>query len=606
VLKVKVGLEPQWFILRDDMSSIKDKLATLPMEPGCYLMKDQTGKIIYVGKALKLKARVSQYFIGAHDYKTTKLVSLIDDFDYFVTHSEKEALLLEINLIKQHKPRYNIMFMDDKSYPYIKLSKEKYPRLKVVRDLKKDKKATYFGPYPDASAAVSMRNLLNALYPIRKCEVMPKKVCLYYHLGQCLGPCEYYVDPEVTNKMVEEIRSSLKGNNKPLLIKLKNEMELASANQNYEKAQEYRDYLRFLDYVSEKQVVSNENISDIDAFSYAVEKGYIAIQGLFIRQGKLLDRSFLLEELIESAEDVFVRFIIHYYQDHPIPLKIYIPNQNELNSIIEMVDLPLVIAQRGNKRKLVELVTKNALNHLQQNYAILEIQNQNQVLALDQLKELLNLEKVDHIELFDNSHIQGTFASSACVVYTDGKPNKKEYRLYHVSHQGDDYHNMEEVIYRRYFRQLKEHHKLPDLIIVDGGIRQIEVAAATLETLHLSIPVVGLSKDSHHQTSILLNQQNEVLNLKDKQECFFLLARMQDEVHRFVITHHKQRRSKNQIKSLLDDIEGIGTKRQQTLIKQFKDIAGIQAASLEELSKIIPLKVAEKLKEALINYQNMV
>ncbi|MEI7668206.1 MAG: excinuclease ABC subunit UvrC, partial [Erysipelotrichaceae bacterium] len=588
------------------MSYIKDKLATLPMEPGCYLMKNQEGTIIYVGKALKLKARVSQYFIGAHDYKTTKLVSLITDFDYFVTHSEKEALLLEINLIKQHKPRFNISFMDDKSYPYIKLSKEKYPRLKVVRDLKKDKKASYFGPYPDASAAVSMRNLLNALYPIRKCEVMPKKVCLYYHLGQCLGPCEYYVDPSLTNQMVDEIKSSLKGNNKPLIIKLRKVMEDASASQNYEKAQEYRDYLRFLDYVSETQVVSNETSSDIDAFSYVVEKGYIAIQGLFIRQGKLLDRCFLLEELIESAEDVFIRFIIHYYQDHPIPLKIYIPNQNELNSIIEMVDLPLAIALRGNKRKLVELVTKNALKHLQQNYAILEMQNQNQILALQQLKEGLNLEKADHIELFDNSHIQGSFASSACVVYINGKPSKKDYRLYHVSHQADDYHNMEEVIYRRYFRQLKEHHKLPDLIIVDGGIRQIEIACLTLETLHLNIPVVGLSKDSHHQTATLLNSQNESISLKDKQECFFLLARMQDEVHRFVISHHKQRRSKDQIKSLLDDIEGIGIKRKQILIKHFKDIQGIQAASIEELSQYIPLKVAEKLKEALIDYQNMV
>jgi excinuclease ABC subunit C len=579
--------------------NLKDKLSTLPMDPGIYMMKDSKGTIIYVGKAKKLKNRVNQYFVGAHDYKTTKLVALIVDFDYIVTRTEKEALILEINLIKQHRPRFNIMFMDDKSYPYLKLTQEKYPRLKVVRDLKKDKKATYFGPYPDATAAHQMRNLLNDLYPLRKCEVLPKKVCLYYHIGQCLGPCQYEVKPDVYPTMVTEITNALKGNSKVLQQKLLAQMTEATEKQLYEKAAEYRDYLKFLNYVKDPQNVTKDDQRDTDAFAYYEDKGYIAIQGLFLRQGKILDRQFVLQELHQEAQEAFVEFILQYYSERPKPSLLLLPYGVDLSWINEIEELKIHQPQKGQQKSLMNIVTANAKQHLEQNFEVMSRKQQDHEEALVQLATLLKLDDVERIELYDNSHISGAFASGACVVYEHGLPYKKDYRLYDVHSGADDLKNMEEVIYRRYYRLLKEKGRLPSLILVDGGLNQVNIVKKTLTSMGVEVSVAGLQKNDKHSTAELLNEDGETIDLRETRALFFLLTRMQDEVHRFVIAHHQKRRTKGQVASILDNVEGLGPVRRKALMKAYKNVALMKEASLEDLEKVLPKAVAQALYDVL-------
>lgn len=572
--------------------NLKDKLNTLPQDPGIYIMKDFKGTIIYVGKAKKLKSRINQYFIGAHDYKTTKLVSLIVDFDTIVTRTEKEALILEINLIKQHRPRYNIMFMDDKSYPYLKITQEKYPRLKVVRDLKKDKKATYFGPYPDATAAHQMRKLLNDLYPLRKCEILPKKVCLYYHLGQCLGPCQFEIRPEVYQSMVNEITDVLKGNNTVLRQKLLAEMNIATEKQLYERAAQYRDYLKFLDYIKDPQNVTKEDQRDTDAFAYYEDKGYIAIQGLFLRQGKILDRKFVLQELHQEADEAFIDFILQYYSERPKPSILLLPHGLDISWLSEMEDFKIHQPQKGKQKSLMNIVSNNAKQHLEQNIEMMARKHEDHEEALKQLAHFLALEDVERIELYDNSHISGAFASGACVVFEHGLPSKKDYRLYDVHAGADDLKNMEEVIYRRYYRILKEKGKLPSLILVDGGLLQIRAIKKTLDSIGVSVPLAGLRKNDKHKTAELLDQEGNPIDLKDTKALYFLLSRMQDEVHRFVIAHHQKRRAKGQVHSILDDIKGLGPKRRKMLLKTYKNVTLMKTASLEDLEKILPKAVA--------------
>ncbi len=572
--------------------NLKDKLNTLPQEPGIYLMKDFKGTIIYVGKAKKLKSRVNQYFVGAHDYKTTKLVSLIVDFDTIVTRTEKEALILEINLIKQHRPRYNIMFMDDKSYPYLKITQEKYPRLKVVRDLKKDKKATYFGPYPDATAAHQMRKLLNDLYPLRKCEVLPKKVCLYYHLGQCLGPCQFEIRPDVYQSMVSEITDVLKGNNTILKQKLLAEMTIATEKQLYERAAQYREYLKFLDYIKDPQNVTKDDQRDTDAFAYYEGKGYIAIQGLFLRQGKILDRKFVLQELHQDADEAFIDFILQYYSERPHPSVLLLPHGLDISWLSVLEDLKIHQPQKGKQKSLMNIVSNNALQHHQQNIEMMARKHEDHEEALRQLAHLLGLDDVERIELYDNSHISGAFASGACVVFEHGLPSKKDYRLYDVHYGADDLKNMEEVIYRRYYRILKEKGKLPSLILVDGGLLQLRAIKKTLDSIDVSVPIAGLRKNDKHKTAELLDQTGNTIDLKDTKALYFLLSRMQDEVHRFVITHHQKRRAKGQVHSILDDIKGLGPTRRKILLKTYKNVTFMKTASLEDLEKILPKAVA--------------
>jgi excinuclease ABC subunit C len=585
---------------------IKDKLMSLPMEPGCYIMKDVDGVIIYVGKAKKLKSRVNQYFTGAHDYKTTKLVSHIHDFDTIVTKTEKEALILEINLIKKHRPRFNIMFMDDKSYPYIKITQEKYPKLSVVRDSKKDKRANYYGPFPDATAAHNMASLLNSIYPLRKCGVLPKKVCLYYHLGQCLGPCQFKIEEDVYPNMVKEIVQVLKGDDKALRLRLNNQMKQATDTLNYEKAMIYRDFIRSLDHVQDKQTVNQENRIDRDAFNYYEKDGMLTITALIVRGGQLMERHLLTQLLVDDASESFENFILQYYESQVLPKELIVPTSFDTSNISSILNVKVLQPQRGELKKLLDLVLLNAINQHRQHSTIAKKNNEKQDKALNELKLRLKLDSVNRIELFDNSHIQGKFASSACVVFVDGSPSKKDYRLYNLHNGADDVKNMEEVIYRRFLRAIKENQILPNLILMDGGYTQVQAAIRSMETLDIHVPIYGLVKDDKHTTSALMDRYGDRIELKDFQETFFLLSRMQDEVHRFVLSHHQKRRSKAQTKSVLEDIEGIGPKRRLALLKAFKSVQGIMDAPIEKIEEIVGKSLAKDLKQRIQEKREMV
>lgn len=586
--------------------SIQDKLASLPMEPGCYIMKDHQGQIIYVGKAKKLKSRVNQYFTGAHDYKTTKLVSMVHDFDIIVTNTEKESLILEINLIKKHRPRYNIMFMDDKSYPYIKITQEKYPRLSVVRELKKDKKANYYGPFPDASAAHNMATLLNAIYPLRKCRNLPKKVCLYYHLGQCLGPCEFAVEENIYPDMLKEIVQVLRGDDKELRNRLKAEMQKATAALNYEKAIEYRDYLRSLDHINDKQNVNNEQRTDRDAFNYYEKDGVLTIAALIVRGGQLMDRHLVSDILVEDAQESFEQFILQYYDKQIKPKELVLPYGLDTKNLEEILEVKIHQPQRGELRQLMDLVLKNAMNYHRQYGMMIQSNQAKHDKALVDLKKLLKLNNVDTIELVDNSHTQGQLATSAVVVFKEGKASKQDYRIYHLHNAADDVRNMEEVIYRRYLRMIKEAKPLPNVLLVDGGFLQIQGTLRSLQMLDISVPVFGLVKDERHQTAALMDAQGERIELKDAIETFYLLTRMQDEVHRFVLSKHQKRRSKAQTYSVLDAIEGVGPKRKQALMKRFKSVKGILEAPEDQLIEVVGRALGKALKQRIQAKQEMV
>lgn len=586
--------------------NLKDKLLTLPMEPGCYIMKDRNGTIIYVGKAKKLKNRVNQYFTGAHDYKTTKLISQIVDFDTIVTKTEKEALILEINLIKKHRPRFNIMFMDDKSYPYIKITQEKYPRLTVVREAKKDKKANYYGPFPDATAAHNMASLLNSIYPLRKCVTLPKKVCLYYHLGQCLGPCQYPVEEDAYPQMLKEIIQVLKGDDKALRQRLQNQMNDATEKLNFEKAMVYRDFLRSLDHVQDKQTVYQDNRLDRDAFNYYEKDGMLTITALIVRGGQLMDRHLLTQLLVDDASESFENFILQYYETQALPKELIVPSNFDASNISSMLDVKVLQPQRGELKKLLDLVLLNAMNHHRQHATIQKKNNEKQDKAINQLKSILNIDSLDRIELYDNSHTQGQFASSAMVVFNQGIPSKKDYRLYNLHNGADDVKNMEEVIYRRFLRAIKENQNYPDLILMDGGYTQIQAALRSMESLEVHVPIYGLVKDDKHTTSALMSKDGERIDLKEYPDTFFLLSRMQDEVHRFVLSHHQKRRSKAQTKSILEEIEGIGPKRRLALLKAFKSIQGILDAPEDKLAEVVGPALAKELKKRIQEKREMV
>ncbi len=586
--------------------NLKDKLLTLPMEPGCYIMKDRNGTIIYVGKAKKLKNRVNQYFTGAHDYKTTKLVSQIVDFDTIVTKTEKEALILEINLIKKHRPRFNIMFMDDKSYPYIKITQEKYPRLTVVREAKKDKKANYYGPFPDATAAHNMASLLNSIYPLRKCVTLPKKVCLYYHLGQCLGPCQYPVEEDAYPQMLKEIIQVLKGDDKALRQRLQNQMNDATEKLNFEKAMVYRDFLRSLDHVQDKQTVYQDNRLDRDAFNYYEKDGMLTITSLIVRGGQLMDRHLLTQLLVDDASESFENFMLQYYETQALPKELIVPSNFDASNISSMLDVKVLQPQRGELKKLLDLVLLNAMNHHRQHATIQKKNNEKQDKAINQLKSILNIDSLDRIELYDNSHTQGQFASSAMVVFNQGIPSKKDYRLYNLHNGADDVKNMEEVIYRRFLRAIKENQNYPDLILMDGGYTQIQAALRSMESLEVHVPIYGLVKDDKHTTSALMSKDGERIDLKEYPDTFFLLSRMQDEVHRFVLSHHQKRRSKAQTKSILEEIEGIGPKRRLALLKAFKSIQGILDAPEDKLAEVVGPALAKELKKRIQEKREMV
>lgn len=580
---------------------IKSKLALLPDQPGCYIMKDRDGTIIYVGKAKVLKQRVRSYFTGSHDTKTERLISEIADFEYIVTESNIEALLLEINLIQKNQPKYNIMLKDDKSYPFIKITNEKFPRLLITRKVKKDK-AWYFGPYPDVRAANETKRLLDKLYPLRKCKVLPKEVCLYYHMGQCLAPCVFPVEDGVYDRMIKEIKHFLSGGYQEIQNELVAKMNAASEQLAFEKAAEYRDQIQSIQTVMTRQKMTQADFVDRDVFGYAVDKGWMCVQVFFVRQGKLIQRDVSSFPFYNEAEEDFLTFVGQFYQEnqHFVPKEILIPETIDKASIETLVNTKVTQPMRGEKKKLVALAGKNAQVYLTEKFDLIERKQERTIGAVEKLGNALNIPTPVRIEAFDNSNIMGTDPVSAMVVYIDGKPDKKEYRKFKIkSVDGpDDYASMREVIYRRYSRVLKEQLPLPDLILIDGGKGQVHVARDVLENqLGLDIPIAGLAKNDKHRTSeLLFGPELEVVPLKRNSAEFFLLQRIQDEVHRFAITFHRETRSKSAFSSKLDGIDGLGPKRKRRLLKAFKSIKKIQEATHEELVAAgMPKQVAENI-----------
>ncbi len=581
---------------------IKNKLALLPDQPGCYLMKDKNRTIIYVGKAKILKNRVRSYFTGSHDTKTERLVSEIVDFEYIVTESNTEALLLEINLIQKNMPKYNLMLKDDKSYPFIKITNEKAPRLLITRKVLKDN-ATYFGPYPDVRAANETKKMLDRMYPLRKCKNLPNEVCLYYHMGQCLGPCINPIVEEKYKKMVEEIKYFLNGGGYVAVQKqLEEKMGKASENMEFERAGEYRDQIQAIQAIMTKQKMTNADFIDRDVFGYAVDKGWMVVQVFFVRQGKLIERRVFDFPFYNEAKEDFLTFVGQFYQEnqHFIPKEILIPKDISREDVAAIVQTKVLQPVRGEKKKLVELANKNAKIYLTEQFSLIERKEERTVGAVEKLGNSMGIPTPGRIEAFDNSNIMGTDPVSAMVVYVDGKPSKRDYRKFKIkSVDGpDDYASMKEVIYRRYSRVLKEDLPLPDLILIDGGKGQVHAAQEVLDNqLGLDIPIAGLAKNDKHKTSeLLFGSELDVVPLKRNSPEFFLLQRIQDEVHRFAITFHRETRSKTSFSSKLDGIEGLGPKRKKELLKSFKSVKNITEASVEEIINIgMPKNVAENI-----------
>ena len=578
---------------------IKDKLSLVPQKPGCYLMKNKDGNIIYVGKAKKLKNRLSSYFRGTHFGKTAKLVSEIVDFDYMVVNTEMEALILENNLIKQYDPKYNILLRDDKSYPYIELTNDKVPRLTIVRSINRKKNLNHlYGPYPNVTAARNTVNLLNRMYPLRKCTTYNKKPCLYYHINQCLGYCTNDVSQDKIEMMRADIIKFLKGDHSLITDKIRKEMLEESELMHYEKAQELKELLDYIEIVLTKQQVEMGDMVDRDVFGFYTDKGYLSIQVFFIRGSKLIGKHSKIFPLIDDIYDSMTSYIAKFYDKDVIkPKEILVPNGLDPNLIGEYLNVKVLNPVKGSKKKIVDMAINNAKILLTEKFELLKKDEEKTILANEELRNILKLSKLDRIEIFDNSNLFGNFNVSGMVVYIDGKEAKNEYRKYKITvDKNDDYGTMREVIYRRYFRVLKDNLQRPDLIIVDGGIGQIHVAKEVLEELNLDIMVIGLKKDDRHTTSKLLAFDPIIeIDIDKNSNLFHYLERMQDEVHNYTINYHKQLRSKGSLESVLSNIAGIGDKRRIMLLKKYKSINKLKELSLEELENILPKDVANNL-----------
>ncbi|MCY7709258.1 excinuclease ABC subunit UvrC [Bacillus safensis] len=584
---------------------IKEKLSVLPDQPGCYLMKDRQNTIIYVGKAKVLKNRVRSYFTGSHDAKTQRLVSEIEEFEYIVTSSNIEALILELNLIKKYDPKYNVMLKDDKTYPFIKITNERHPKLIVTRNVKKDK-GKYFGPYPNVQAARETKKLLDRLYPLRKCATLPDRVCLYYHLGQCLAPCVYDISEETNKQLVDEITRFLNGGHQQIKKELTEKMQEAAENLEFERAKELRDQIAYIDSTMEKQKMTMSDLSDRDVFAYAYDKGWMCVQVFFIRQGKLIERDVSLFPMYQDPEEEFLTFMGQFYEknNHFLPKEILVPDSVDQEMIEQLLETNVHQPKKGKKKDLLLLAHQNAKIALKEKFSLIERDEERTIGAVKQLGDALNIYMPYRIEAFDNSNIQGADPVSAMVVFQDGKPYKKEYRKYKIKTVSgpDDYASMREVIRRRYTRVLKDELPLPDLILIDGGKGQINAAIDVLENeLNLSVPVAGLVKDEKHRTSnLMMGDTLEIVALERNSQAFYLLQRIQDEVHRFAISFHRQLRGKNAFQSILDDVPGIGEKRKKQLLKHFGSVKKMKEASIQDFQEAgIPKQTAELLMEAL-------
>ncbi|MEE5987713.1 excinuclease ABC subunit UvrC [Ligilactobacillus equi] len=583
---------------------IENKLKLLPDLPGCYLMKDINSRIIYVGKAKNLKNRVRSYFKSAHEGKTAKLVSEIRDFETIITSTDKEAFLLEITLIQKHKPYYNIKLKQGTGYPYIKITKEKDPQIKIVSQVKKDG-GSYFGPYPNVYAATETMQLLQKIYPLRRCSGYQKRPCLYYHMGQCLGACFQEVPAEIYAKQVKKIKSFLNGNVGQIKKDLTTKMEVAATNLEFERAGELRDQIRYVEMTVEKQkIISNDN-TPRDIFAYYMDKGWLSIQIFSIRQARLMKREKRLFPCIDTPQAEMASFILQFYnqKNRILPKEVLVPKDLDQDVLEEILQVPIRTPQRGSKKSLLELAQKNARLVLEEKFRLLELDERKTSGAMDEIMTALNLPSGHRIEAFDHSHLQGTDVVSAMVCFIDGRPEKSEYRKYKLTtvEHADEAQSTREVIYRRYRRLLNENASLPDLILMDGAQIQIEAAKDVLENqLGIDIPVAGMVKNDRHKTADLMTGDDQKVNLDPKSEGFYLLQRIQDEVHRFAISFHRQVRSKNSLASRLDKITGVGPKTRNKLLRNFSSLNKISQASVADLQKIgINEKLAQTIKLSL-------
>lgn len=591
--------------MEDYEMQIRNKLSVLPSEPGCYLMKDRNDQVIYVGKAKNLRNRVRSYFTGSHDEKTTRLVMEIRDFEYIVTSTEIESLLLELTLIKKHYPRYNILLKDDKSYPFIKITNEKHPRLLVTRTVKKNS-GKYFGPYPNAYAAHETKKLLDRIIPFRKCTHLPDKLCLYYHIGQCLGPCVYDVDQKEYQRYIQIVTNFLNGHDTTIVEELKEKMNTKAENLEFEEAKEYRDLIQHIESLMFKQKMMTSDMTTRDIFGFSVDKGWMCVQVFFIRQGNLIERKVQMIPLIDDAKSHFYNFIGQFYQleENILPGEVHIPLGLEMDMVRSVVETKVIQPKKGKKKEMVDLAVKNAKIALTNKFDIIERDESRTVKAIEELGNVMGIETPIRIEAFDNSNIQGVDPVAAMITFVDGKPSKRDYRKYKIKTVTgpDDYASMREVVRRRYTRVLKENLPLPDLIIVDGGKGHMtSVLDVLINELNLDIPVAGLKKNDKHMTSELIyGDEFNIIPLNKKSQSFYLLQRIQDEVHRFAISFHRNTRRKTGLSSQLDQIEGMGPKRKQKLMKHFGSVKRIKEASVEEIRAAgLPEKLAIEIKTKL-------
>ena len=584
----------------------KEELQEVPRKPGCYQMYNSDGIIIYVGKAKILQNRLRSYFTGRVTGKTKKMVSEVDHFKYIVTDTETEAFVLELNLIKKYDPKYNILLRDDKSYTYIELTREKYPRLIVKREININKKKSYlFGPYPNQYAARRLVNLINRLYPLKKCDVMPKKVCLYYHIGECLGYCEHK-DVDIT-PIKNEILSILNGNDKLLIDKINEKIKINSDNLNFEVCKSLVEELDYIKLLFHNQHVEISDSKDRDIFNYYYDKGYVSICTMFIRGGKLLGMTNKIIPVMTEVKDTLELYIASFYRKHNIiPKEIIVPATLDMDILNNILDTSVINIKRGSKKKLFDMAYNNAKTQYDKEIKLIYNNEELTINANEELKNILNLDKLHIIEAFDNSNLFGTFSVSAMVSFIDGVPSKKNYRKFKLSFdKNDDVASMKEVIYRRYFRVLNEDLERPDLIIVDGGNNQINAVKSTLEDLNINIKVIGVKKDNHHSPeSIVDGDTYNIIPIDKKSNVFRLLSRIDEEAHRFVISYHREIRSKGSISSILDNINGLGDKRKKLLIKKYGSVSKMKNATVEELKEIIPDNVAINLHEYLNNMDN--
>ncbi len=582
----------------------KDELSLVPHMPGSYQMYNENGTIIYVGKAKDLKNRLSSYFHGKHTGKTAKMVSEVAYFKYIFTNTEKEAFILEINLIKKHNPKYNILLRDDKSYPYIEYISKPYPSLKIVRylNIKKRSDRKLYGPYPNQYAARKIVNLLNRLYPLKKCEGNPKSLCLYYHIDECLGYCVKDIDKSVIDQIEKDIISFLNGNYDVIKEKAYKKIEMHSKLLNYEAAGELKKELDYVEDVLAKQKVELRDLEDRDVINYYVSNGYVSVNIFFIRHGKLLGSKNKIFPVMEDYLEEIENYIGLFYSKNEVPKEIIVDSTLDNKILSETLITNVIHVTKGDKKKLLDLVKTNAKISLDNEFELIKRDEKRTVGANEELRKILNLKSLYRIDIFDNSNLFGDYTVSGMVVYKDGKPSKSDYRKFKISiDKNDDYGSMKEVLYRRYYRMLMEKTERPDLIILDGGENQIRAAKEIIDSLNLNIKIAGLVKNDKHETNTLMDSDFNLIEIDKTGDLFHYLTRMQDEVHRFTITYHRDIRSKGSISSVLENIEGLGEKRRKALIKRFGSVKKIKEASLEELQELLPEKVAFNLKEYLNN-----